>query len=61
MRKLPIIKRFGSLMIMIMVKRRPEETTYVKEGVGLFIDMITVNGWCAGGKLGVGVGKKGGK
>ncbi len=24
----------------------PEETTYVKQGVGLCIDMITVNGWC---------------
>ncbi len=34
----------------------PEETTYVKQGVGLCIDMIHVNGWCAGG----GVGKKGG-
>ncbi len=27
-----------------------EETTYIEQGVGLRIDMITVNGWCAGGK-----------
>ncbi len=38
----------------------PEETTYIKQGVGLRIDMITVNGWCAGGKVGRGVGKRGG-
>ncbi len=31
--------------------QRPEETTYVNQGVGLRIDMITVNGWCAGGKV----------
>ncbi len=30
----------------------PKETTYIKQGVGLHIDMITVNGWCAGGKGG---------
>ncbi len=30
----------------------PEETTYVKQGFGLHIDMITVNGWYAGGKAG---------
>ncbi len=29
-----------------------EETTYIKQAVGLHIDMITVNGWCAGGKGG---------
>ncbi len=34
---------------------------HIKQGVGLCIDMITVNGWCAGGKVGVGgVGKRGG-
>ncbi len=27
----------------------PEETTYIKQGVRLHKDMITVNGWCAGG------------
>ncbi len=37
----------------------PEETTYIKQGVGLRIDMTTVTGWCAGGKVG-GVGKRGG-
>ncbi len=30
----------------------PEETTYVNQGVGLCIEMITANGWCAGGKVG---------
>ncbi len=34
---------------------RPEETTYIKQGVGLHTDMITVNGWCAGGKGGMSV------
>ncbi len=28
----------------------PEETKYIEQGVGLHIDMNTVNGWCAGGK-----------
>ncbi len=40
----------------------PEEATYIKQGVGLRIDMITGNGWCASGK-GVGGGlsqKRGG-
>ncbi len=32
----------------------PEETIYIKQAVGLRIDMITVNGWCAGGKVGGG-------
>ncbi len=27
---------------------------YIKQGVGLHIDMITVNGWCAVGKGGRG-------
>ncbi len=27
----------------------PEETTYIEQGVGQHIEMITVNGWCAGG------------
>ncbi len=35
----------------------PEETTYIKQGVGLHIDMISVNGWCAGGKGMGGVGE----
>ncbi len=35
----------------------PEEATYMKQGVGLHIDLITVNGWFAGGK---GRGKGGG-
>ncbi len=30
--------------------KRLEETTNIKQEVGLHIDMITVNGWCAGGK-----------
>ncbi len=30
----------------------PEETTYIKQGVGLHKEMITVNGWCAGGMEG---------
>ncbi len=30
----------------------PDETTYIKQGVGLHIEMITFNGWCAGGKGG---------
>ncbi len=29
----------------------PEESTYIKQGVGLRIDMISVNGWCASGKV----------
>ncbi len=45
-------------MIMIMIYNGfyngPEETTYIKQGVGLHIYMITVNGWCAGGKGGGG-------
>ncbi len=33
-----------------------------KQGVGLRINMIIANGWCAGGKVGGGgVGKKGGE
>ncbi len=28
----------------------PEETTYIKQGVRLHIEMTTVNGWCAGGR-----------
>ncbi len=33
----------------------PKETTYIEQGVGLHIEMITgcVNGWCAGGKGGL--------
>ncbi len=27
----------------------PEKTAYIEQGVGLHIEMITVNGWCAGG------------
>ncbi len=30
----------------------PEETIYIKQGVGSHIEMITVKGWCAGGKGG---------
>ncbi len=30
----------------------PEETAYIKQEVGLHIEMITVNGWCADGKGG---------
>ncbi len=30
----------------------PEETTYIEQGVGLHIEMITVDWWCAGGKGG---------
>ncbi len=50
------------MIIMIMIyngKNGPEETTYIKQGVGLHIDMITFNGWCADGK-GRGVGERGG-
>ncbi len=36
-----------------------EETAYIKQGVGLHIEMITVNGWCEGGKEGGGSGKEG--
>ncbi len=39
--------------------QRPEETTYIEQGVGLHLDMITVNGWCAGWKGGAGEGKLG--
>ncbi len=31
----------------------PEETTYIEQGVGQHIEMITVNGWCEGGMRGV--------
>ncbi len=34
----------------------PEETTYIEQGVGLHLEVITVNGLCAGGKGG-GVGE----
>ncbi len=27
----------------------PEETTYMEQGVGLRIGMVTVNGWCRAG------------
>ncbi len=40
---------FSSLS-MIMIDNGPEETTYIEQVVGLHVDMITVNGWCAGGK-----------
>ncbi len=30
----------------------PEETTYIKQGIESHIEMITVNGWCAGGMQG---------
>ncbi len=39
----------------IMIKSRPQRAWrnhIYKQGVGLRIDMITVNGWCAGGKGG---------
>ncbi len=36
----------------------PEETTYIKQGVGLRKGMITVNGWYAGGKVGGGGGRE---
>ncbi len=47
------------IMIMIYNGKKtghngPEETTYMKHGVGLHIKMITVNGWCADGKGGGG-------
>ncbi len=34
----------------------PEETTYMEQEVWYHKEMITVNGWCAGG-IGEGVGK----
>ncbi len=37
-------------IIMIYKGKKWATTTYIKQGVGLHIDMITVNGWCAGGK-----------
>ncbi len=38
----------------------PEETTYIKQGVGSRIQMITVNGRCGVGKEEGGRGKRGG-
>ncbi len=51
---LPTIHR----MIMSSNGQKPEETTYIKQGVGQYIEMITVNEWYAGGKGG-GRGKGG--
>ncbi len=47
---------------MIMIyngKTGLKKTTYIKQGAGLHIDVITVNGWCAGGKGEGGRGKGG--
>ncbi len=42
-------------VVMIKVGHNgPEETIFIKQGVGLHMDMITVNGRCAGGKGGRG-------
>ncbi len=41
-----------------MIKRRPlwalRSQIFIEQGVGLIIEMITVNGWCAGGMGGGG-------
>ncbi len=34
----------------------PEEITYLEQGFGLHIEMITVNGWCISGMRGRGNG-----
>ncbi len=39
----------------------PEETTYIRQALGLHIEMIAVTGWCAGGKRGRGLGYRGGE
>ncbi len=37
---------------MIMICNGPKETTYIEQGVGIHIEVMTVNGWCAGGMVG---------